>query len=399
MRRQRFSWNLVNAFRARSHLYARIWDTTARKRRQWTALQAARHGSEEFGFTPPGLGERFSFAVLGDTGEGDASQRAVAERLLETCADTDFAVIASDVVYPVGRTRWYRERFYEPYRDYPGDVFAVPGNHDWYDSAIGFMIHFCDTNRHYRRPVRILDEEELTALRRIRCNRVFQPHLYFTLDAPGLRLVAIDTGIRGRIDADQLAWLRRVSADPRPKVLVLGRPIYADGEYRERLREVDAVVREGGYVLVVAGDTHNFQRYRIPTAGPGGRGVVWHLVAGGGGAYLTRTHRIPLARDMELPVALEHEPDDFTCYPSREASRLRVRGLRARLPDWLVDRDGPPFWRSLVRVDVREEDLRVRVFGIRDTGPEDRRRGPVLDWEVPLRSAPGTRAGAGAPSR
>ncbi len=63
------------------------------------------------------------------------------------------------------------------------------------------------------------------AIRAIRKNGVFQPNMYFYIDTPYVRVVCIDTGIKGRIDADQEAWLARVSANPKPKILISGKPI------------------------------------------------------------------------------------------------------------------------------------------------------------------------------
>ncbi len=55
--------------------------------------------------------------------------------------------IVSDVVYPAGGIDEYEDKFYRPYKDYPGPVYAVPGNHDWYDDLTGFMFTFCGLRR------------------------------------------------------------------------------------------------------------------------------------------------------------------------------------------------------------------------------------------------------------
>jgi hypothetical protein len=65
----------------------------------------------------------------------------------------------------------YREKFYVPYRAYPRDIYAIPGNHDWYDELVGFMIHFCDNLSHFsdeRQTRRTVDPEKLAKLRAIR---------------------------------------------------------------------------------------------------------------------------------------------------------------------------------------------------------------------------------------
>src|ERR687894_3125372 len=73
------------------------------------------------------------FLVLGDTGEGDESQFALVPPLLDNGKDTHFMIICSDVVYPNGDVNEYLDKFYCPYKDYPKPIYALTGNHDWYD--------------------------------------------------------------------------------------------------------------------------------------------------------------------------------------------------------------------------------------------------------------------------
>ena len=64
---------------------------------------------------------------------------------------TGFAVIASDVIYPAGSADDYDDKFFRPYQDYRAPIYAIPGNHDWYDGLGGFMRVFCGTPRAARR--------------------------------------------------------------------------------------------------------------------------------------------------------------------------------------------------------------------------------------------------------
>jgi hypothetical protein len=382
-----FSWgNPVNWLLARRHVVATFFvDTTDQKRQRWVEAQARRTGSRDFALTVPDLPPEFSFIVLGDPGEGDASQLVLVDKFLKEAADTAFTMIASDVIYPSGRSHDYRAKFYVPYRTYDRDIYAVPGNHDWYDELTGFMIHFCDNQSHFRggnQPT--VDPQKLAHLRAIRTNRVFQPNMYFYIDTPYVRLVCIDTGIKGRIGAEQEAWLARVSAHPKPKILISGKPIYVDGRYNRTLANVDRFVNAHNYRLVIAGDTHNFQKYRVPVHGRGQTHVVWHLVNGGGGAFLHRTHLIPPVENMKLPVKLLREPDDFECYPTRDDSRQYYNSWwQEHGPDWAVDRDRPPYHKSFLKVSVRSTGLRVQVFKVEDFGSYWIDKAPEPDWEIP----------------
>ena len=55
----------------------------------------------------------------------------------------DFMIVCSDVIYTAGYADDYDAEFYEPYEGYPRPIYALPGNHDWYDGLVGFMHHLC----------------------------------------------------------------------------------------------------------------------------------------------------------------------------------------------------------------------------------------------------------------
>ena len=96
-----------------------------------------------FAIDPGGLeGSRdFSFLVVGDPGEGDASQYALISRYLELGRrdDVKFLVVSSDVIYPAGAIEDYERNFYLPFQGFAKPVYAIPGNHDWYDALEGFQ--------------------------------------------------------------------------------------------------------------------------------------------------------------------------------------------------------------------------------------------------------------------
>lgn len=267
------------------------------------------------------------FLVVGDTGEGDESQYALVPPLLEAGKDTQFMVICSDVIYPSGEVNEYLDKFFVPYKDYRAPIYALPGNHDWSDGLNGFMVHFCGaepserslgSNRLlrwlWRKPERA-DPGVLERCRELRPEPAEQPGPYFAIDTGPLRIVCVDTGINGQLDHEQGRWLRRVSrGSPKPKILLTGKPIYVDNEHHKgRIEDdettVDDIVRaeEHNFVAAIGGDIHNYQRYPVKV---GGR-VIQYIVSGGGGAYMSDTHRIPRVTVGGV------EEDDFVCYPLR----------------------------------------------------------------------------------
>lgn len=297
--------------------------------------------------------ERASVAVLGAPGAGRATQYAVAPVLLAAAGDTDLAVACGDIGAPAGGLATYAERLFRPYADYPAPIYGVPGPRDWHDGLVGFMTAFCDVPPDVAAPVpaqrgpawaravrRLLWRRSPTAsVRELADARSWrpddrqwavQPGPYCAIDAGPLRLVLVDTGLRGRVDRAQARWLRAVSAGDRPKILVAAQPIFAGA----RLHEVPI---EGGgdlneivtdplhrYVAAVGTGEHAYQRYPVRLRDTR---TVQYVVAGAAGAPLSATHRIPNV-DRLAPAVVE---DDFRCYPLRGDSLARFsrrhRGL------------------------------------------------------------------------
>src|SRR5262249_44845850 len=94
---------------------------------------------------PPIAGD-FSLVVIGDTGEGDASQHVLRDQLLSVVArdEVRFVVVSSDVVYPNGAMIDYEAKFWLPFKGVTKPVYAIPGNHDWYDGLDAFAATFLD---------------------------------------------------------------------------------------------------------------------------------------------------------------------------------------------------------------------------------------------------------------
>ncbi|RFS82915.1 metallophosphoesterase [Actinomadura spongiicola] len=342
-----FSWRRPRVlWRSRNDVLARLFGDPSNDIRR-RCVAALRDRGAPAAFTVHRADPEFSFALLGDTGEGDRSQYAVVPPLLNAAGDTDFMVIVSDVVYPTGDSAQYPDKFFRPYKDYPAPIYAVPGNHDWYDGLRGFLHVFCDLDADcapppWRGPLSFLPrmlwrgpgEVDGAALADARGRyrgapgqRCVQPGPYWAIDAPSLRVVAVDTGIDGVVDRDQGRWLREVSAGPKPKLLVTGKPLYVDDEHHPGEIEgggtIDDVVRDPAhhYVAAIGGDVHNYQRYPLRTED--GR-TIQYIVSGGGGAFMHATHTIPRTRVVD--------EDDFRCYPLRGDSLSRYSKLYGR---WL----------------------------------------------------------------
>ena len=112
------------------------------------ALAYGGNADELFRIHPPGAeGTRdFSFLVIGDPGEGDPSQYSLVARYLELGRreDVKFLVVASDVIYPAGAMSDYEVNFYLPFKGFTKPIYAIPGNHDWFDALEGFNANFLE---------------------------------------------------------------------------------------------------------------------------------------------------------------------------------------------------------------------------------------------------------------
>lgn len=428
-RTKRLSWfNPRMLWRSRNDVLARhLTDPVARKR---AAIVGGRTDAELTVDLSDRLSD-FSFLVLGDTGEGDASQYALTTPVNQLSDESAFMFICSDVLYPIGDINQYENKFYRPYADYRQPIYAIPGNHDWYDDLEAFLFHLCgrsappdqqgrswrqlSTKAGWSRLLwRLPATPNATRMAQAMAARtipqpITQPGPYYVIDTAHLRLVGIDTGIRGCLDKEQGEWLARVSRDPRPKVLLTGSPIWVDGEHHPcpieggaaGFQDVDAIVRrpEHNYVAAIGGDVHNYQHY--PVRVDGGR-TIDYVVSGGGGAFMHATHTIPPMDECAVPGVAE---EDFRCYPLRPDSLAAysvvldrklgklLRGRKVKLftltpseaATYLVEHRKVRVHREHEHVALDKRALRAAriVFLIRGRQGFHKWFSPFLDWDEP----------------
>ena len=423
-KRGQFSWiSPKPLWESRNDKIARwLGDTTYHERMRWVEAQRRKGIDPKLPITRYATDETAAFMVLGDPGEGDDSQYQVLRPLRATSTDTDFTFIVSDVIYPAGDWHEYRAKFYWPYKGLPGPIYAVPGNHDWYDGLSGFMMLLCGADPDLRPPFRASksrfkrafrdlvwrepsesQQDQLEKIKEHRPEPSGQKLPYFAIELKELVLVGIDTGIQSGIDADQGEWLRKISSGPKAKILLTGKPLVVDAHRKTCPIEgggatVNEIVDDpdNRYIAVIGGDIHNFQRY--PVRQPDGR-VIQHIVTGAAGAYTKATHTIPTATIDSCGCT----EDDFRCYPRRGDSLAAYSMLLdERLPfDVAIDPElTPEAMRRLLDGEVtpnREEDRgksvsadalakakKVQFFSqAKVLGPLSKNFSEFLDWNEP----------------
>ena len=233
-------------------------------------------------------------------------------------------VMGGDQVYPTPSITDYRDHTTGPYRaalpytseDAAPHLFAIPGNHDWYDGLTAFMRVFCRKQW-------------------IGGWRSQQERSYFAVQLrENWWLYGIDIQFDTYIDEPQLQYFEEVAGRLKPGdsvILCSAKPTWVDAneggqpdafstlDYFERkiIRARKAELR-----LALSGNSHHYARYVREDGG------VHRMTAGGGGAFLTATHNLP--GSLELPPAASNAvgkttpPERFTLettYPSKKTSR------------------------------------------------------------------------------
>ncbi|WIM99384.1 metallophosphoesterase [Actinoplanes oblitus] len=268
-------------------------------------------------------------------------------------------VLGGDQVYPTPSVERYENQLVGPYHAaLPGTppggqgpaMYALPGNHDWYDGLTAFLRLFTGTRR-----------------TGIGGWRLPQHRSYFAVELPGdWWLLALDDQDSTYIDDPQLAYFSRVATrfGPRTKVIIASAsPTWVQGDdvpqvYASLDYFVRAVIEPTGarIRLMLSGDWHHYARY-----GNENRELI---TCGGGGAYLYPTHQLP--ETIEVPPAGLPSPAEREKYrlrsrfPGKRLSQAYAAGIVARLP-----KDNPSF---IAMVGAAHTALMLATSGVITSG-------------------------------
>ncbi len=285
-------------------------------------------------------GSEIWFDYVADAGDGWNSAHTVARALAAPRIEAGghrlprgrFLVMGGDQVYPDPSREAYRARLIQPYRaalpkDLNGeegpapDLFALPGNHDWYDGLNAFSGVFLRNEHNLAGP----DGNRIGGW------HLQQSRSYFALKLPrGWWLWGIDGQLDSAIDPPQAGYFAGLAARCVKKgdriILCIAEPAWVQAERSpvrlENLKSIAGIIGKCGAELraVLTGDLHHYARY----SGPGAKR---HLItAGGGGAFLHPTHVLPREVAIDWPEALSEAsgPETFRreiTYPATGLSR------------------------------------------------------------------------------
>lgn len=233
------------------------------------------------------------FDYMADTGDGWESTYAMACLVSQPAIELGarrlprgaFLLLGGDEVYPAASKKAYRERLVGPLgaaltppRGAAPEIFAIPGNHDWYDGLVSFSRLF-------------------TQGRTLGAWQTRQRRSYFALLLPQRWwLWAVDVQLESDIDVGQLNYFAWAAEKLQPGdgiVLASAEPdwlyhnIKDPGADSNLARLEQKVIQPSGAKVHVwvAGDMHHYRRHenaRDPSC--------QRITSGGGGAYLAPTH-------------------------------------------------------------------------------------------------------------
>lgn len=290
-------------------------------RRELQALQPPRAGGPGDTLTAAGFHDFSQLPSLwldyvADLGDGFDATYTVARLLAEPSLTLDgeetrrgdLLVMGGDQVYPTANREEYQNRLWGPFEAaLPDDksaspaaraasprLFAIPGNHDWYDGLTSFIRLFCQG-------------------RRIGAWQTEQRRSYFAIKLPhDWWLWGLDIQLDADIDLPQQRFFWELASNPElmPRgskvILCIAEPSWlyrrqqGEGHSHNLEHFEKRILHANGHEHVVglAGDLHTYARYQEAAPANPAR-PKQRFVAGGGGAYLYPSHQLP--GSLELP--------------------------------------------------------------------------------------------------
>jgi hypothetical protein len=256
----------------------------------------------------PGVAEiehvgEIRFHALGDSGVGDAhSAEQVSDEMAGDYTPTGggfnpaFLFHLGDVIYGTDKEAHYSDRFFRPYRHYPGKIIGIPGNHDGEvrsrvdaTSLSAFQNNFCQTATGVPKAASSVG---------IFRDMPAQPGVYWLLEAPFVRIIGLYSNLLenpgflqgANNDAAQVDWLKQTlksiksSSSKKALLIATHHPPYSSGGHSgstEMNADVTNLCTAAGLLpdLFLSAHAHNYQRYTRNLAGK----KTTYIVAGTGG--------------------------------------------------------------------------------------------------------------------
>ena len=295
-------------------------------------------GTYDFSTSP--ADDEFWLDYVADIGDGWDSTYAVASLLAKPSLTINgqrlkrghILIMGGDEVYPDPSAQAYEERMIAPYtaasqhaymdhESNPPYLFALPGNHDWFDGLHAFTNVFCQSRGHSS------NDQASTIGSWLTC----QKRSYFCLKLPhNWWLCGVDVQLDAGINTTQIDYFRGIAQTQMKAgdrlILCCETPEWllsniSDTHRMESFAEILDVLTPSGAELrlILSGDIHHYNRYTSEESG------VEFVTAGGGGAFLHPTHKLPNTLGDELDA--KHALKLKACYPEKGVSKKRSNKL------------------------------------------------------------------------
>lgn len=219
-------------------------------------------------------------------------------------------IMGGDQCYPQATREEYKLRLQTPY-DWAYNVpvaerklFAIPGNHDWYDGLNAFDSLFCSAR----------DRMSLQNGNKIGGWQCKQHRSYWALELPHRWWIwGCDIQFSQYLDISQVNYFEAIAGLMGPGdnlIICIAEPTWmiADDQGFDEdsnFFKITSIARRRGIKIcaVIAGDWHHYNRYYAP-------GIDVHLfTAGGGGSFLHPTHTLKNEISITWPTVNAPPPD------------------------------------------------------------------------------------------
>jgi acid phosphatase type 7 len=284
------------------------------------------------------------FHSVGDTGDYRGTQQDFVAAMLTADANSlpddekpAFFYHLGDVIYFAGDIIRYPDNFYATYKDYPGFIVGITGNHDCQPDDPsdgpgdpnktpfdGWVQNFMSPN-----PVTPGTYQIQTGR-----TQMDLPNVYWTFTTPFATIIGLCSNVgesQGEFHQDQIDWFQGElkAADPNLALIVaVHHPAFSGDEEHTGSTVVDETLTSafqatGRYAdMVLSGHVHNYQRFTYEVEGPNGELQIPYIVAGAGGYTNLGTLQKVNGQAPPQPLPLDDELT-LECYDDTNFGFLR----------------------------------------------------------------------------
>jgi hypothetical protein len=252
---------------------------------------------------------------IADVGDGFESTYTLAYLLAQDNLDVrqagrlrhgEVLIMGGDQCYPQATREEYKKKLLTPYnwaftvKNPDRKLFAIPGNHDWYDGLASFDSLFCSSRDR---------SSKGNVIGGWQCQ---QHRSYWAVKMPyNWWLWGADIQFSKYLDASQVSYFETVAAQMGPRdnlIICLAEPSWLLADFsgedeEENFFKITTIARKHGVRIcaVIAGDWHHYARYFAHELD------IHFITSGGGGAFLHPTHVLKNAISVRWPERPDEE--------------------------------------------------------------------------------------------